>query len=203
MDESLLYKAIALLEGYSYVDEEQRYRATGSVTLVLGPSLKILVDTGSPWDGAQILAKLKGHGIDADDINIVVCTHGHIDHVGNLNLFQKAKHIVSHDIAIGPDIYEDHQFKDSIPLYAIDGNTVQVIKTPGHTNSDVSVVVKTGDQGTVVIVGDLFERENDDQIWREISEFPQMQEENRQRVLKMADYIVPGHGAMFKVVKPH
>ena len=195
-----LYKVIVLQEGYSFVDKEQRYRANGSVTLVYGSKHKILVDTGSPWDGSKILTKLKQYGVQADEIDTVVCTHGHIDHVGNLNLFQSAKQIVSHDTAVKPDIYESHQFKDGIP-YTIDGEYVQVIATPGHTYSDVSVVVRTEDKGTIVVCGDLFECENDEQIWREISEVPEKQEENRRKVLAMADYIIPGHGAMFKVTK--
>ena len=38
----------------------------------------------------------------------VVCTHGHSDHVGNLNLFADAKIIVSHDICKG-DKYLDSE----------------------------------------------------------------------------------------------
>ena len=195
-----LYKVVVIQEGYSFLDEKQKNRASGTVSLVYGPRQKILVDTGSPWDGAKILDKLKQFGVEADKIDTVVCTHGHIDHVGNLNHFQRAKQIVSHDIACEPDIYENHQFKDDNP-YDIDRDCVKVVATPGHTHSDISVVVKTEDLGTVVICGDLFECENDEQTWRDVSDAPEIQEESRRKVLAIADYIIPGHGSMFKVIR--
>ena len=52
------------------------------------------------------------------------------------------------------------------------------------------------------IQGDLFESEDDltdSSIWREVSEQPEVQEKSREKVLKIADYIVPGHGKMFHV----
>lgn len=54
--------------------------------------------------------------------------------------------------------------------------------------------------------GDLFEKEEDlvdESIWMvsAYSEAPKLQEVNRNKILKLADYIVPGHGPMFKVTK--
>lgn len=54
--------------------------------------------------------------------------------------------------------------------------------------------------------GDLFEREEDiadPSLWKYIagSENPESQEKNRNKVLVMADYIIPGHGPMFKVTE--
>lgn len=54
--------------------------------------------------------------------------------------------------------------------------------------------------------GDLFEREEDiadPTIWKYIagSENPALQEKHRNEVLLLADYIIPGHGPMFKVTK--
>jgi glyoxylase-like metal-dependent hydrolase (beta-lactamase superfamily II) len=59
-------------------------------------------------------------------------------------------------------------------------------------------------EGVVAIAGDTFEREediSDPSLWRDVagSEDPAKQEESRKRLLDMADYIVPGHGPMFKV----
>ncbi|XP_054287229.1 metallo-beta-lactamase domain-containing protein 1-like isoform X2 [Macrosteles quadrilineatus] len=52
--------------------------------------------------------------------------------------------------------------------------------------------------------GDLFEREEDledPELWRTVagSQSPERQEENRNKVLRLANYIVPGHGPMFRV----
>uniref|UniRef100_A0A1B6MPN7 Metallo-beta-lactamase domain-containing protein n=1 Tax=Graphocephala atropunctata TaxID=36148 RepID=A0A1B6MPN7_9HEMI len=88
-------------------------------------------------------------------------------------------------------------------VYKIDED-VSVLPTPGHTSEDVTVLVKTRDYGTVAVTGDLFEREEDlsePSLWREVagSQFPDKQETNRNKILAVADYIVPGHGPMFKV----
>ena len=51
--------------------------------------------------------------------------------------------------------------------------------------------------------GDLFETEKDLEdptIWEENSENRDLQRENRNKVLEIADYIIPGHGPMFKVL---
>jgi len=50
------------------------------------------------------------HELDPEKVDYVVCTHGHSDHVGNLNMFLNAVHIVSHDVCIG-DTYVMHDFK--------------------------------------------------------------------------------------------
>ena len=82
---------------------------------------------------------------------------------------------------------------------------MQVIPTPGHTLDSVTLRVKTPDLGWVYVVGDLFEKEEDlldPEIWRSAgSDNPDLQVEHREKVLRHADYIVPGHGPMFKVTQ--
>jgi len=58
----------------------------------------------------------------------------------------------------------------------------------------------------VAIVGDLFEREEDlkdASLWKDCSFDPIMQAGQRQRILKLADFIIPGHGPMFEVKPEH
>jgi glyoxylase-like metal-dependent hydrolase (beta-lactamase superfamily II) len=83
---------------------------------------------------------------------------------------------------------------------------ISVIGTPGHTSEDVSVLVKTKEQTLVVVAGDLFECEEDiDQpdLWTSNSHDPALQSKNRLSVLRMAQEIVPGHGAKFTVTEEH
>ena len=171
--------------------------------MITGNGKRIIVDTGSPRDKERLLEKLEQHKVSPQDVDFVVCTHGHVDHVGNLNIFPKAMCMVSHDILNEEDIYADlpENFKEGMP-YCIDGENVQVISTPGHTSQDVSVIVRGTEYGTVVICGDLFEHEEDDELWEEFSESPEKHRKSRQKVLEIADWIVPGHGKLFRVKKP-
>ncbi len=91
--------------------------------------------------------------------------------------------------------------------YPIDGDLVRVVPTPGHTLDSVSVRVVTSSHGTVVVAGDLFEREEDigdPRVWQEAgSDRPDLQAEHRAKVLLCADHVVPGHGPMFRVTDGH
>ena len=152
------------------------------------PIFTILVDTGSPFDGPALSSALSGLGIDlrkrtADDLNsdvicsgvdavgpsidavgpgvdAVVCTHGHVDHVGNLNLFAESRQTVFYlggDKLIPEDVYETIEFEPVDEIRAAStsklyGNfltgrqdhedeCIFLVKTPGHTESDLSLVI--------------------------------------------------------------
>lgn len=53
--------------------------------LIKGEKKHILIDTGVPKSENKILKQLKNHRIDAEDIGLIVITHGHIDHFGSAN----------------------------------------------------------------------------------------------------------------------
>jgi hypothetical protein len=81
---------------------------------------------------------------------------------------------------------------------------IELWNTPGHTNQDISVIVRNvGDIGTVAVVGDLFYSEvdalSDGQEWSRDAWSAKLGQENRKRVICVADAIVPGHGKMFRV----
>lgn len=193
-----VYTVCTLLEGFSDATGPGTQNAVGSSTLFKGP-INIVVDTGTPWDKLRILARLHEYGVRANDVGFVVCTHGHSDHVGNLNLFENATLIVSYDVS------KEHSYT-TFPLFSQGGTYsineyADVIPTPGHTECCVSVVVRNTDYGTVVAAGDLFECEQDWQhprLWQDFSEHVDLQRENRDKVLQLADWIVPGHGRMFR-----
>uniref|UniRef100_A0A1B6L610 Metallo-beta-lactamase domain-containing protein 1 n=1 Tax=Graphocephala atropunctata TaxID=36148 RepID=A0A1B6L610_9HEMI len=197
----MAYNVHVISEGYSRMVSDSIMAANCTSTLLKGPN-NIIVDTMTAWDKDVIVSGLKKHNMKCEDISYVICTHGHSDHIGNNNLFFNAKqHIVGFSINCR-DHYSLHPF-ESGEVYKIDED-VSVLPTPGHTSEDVTVLVKTRDYGTVAVTGDLFEREEDlsePSLWREVagSQFPDKQETNRNKILAVADYIVPGHGPMFKV----
>ncbi|CAO1433006.1 unnamed protein product [Diamesa serratosioi] len=192
-----------LFVGYSMFDETRdEMKANCSVTLVKSESKNILIDCLTAWDRDILLLELNLHNLKPEQIDYVVCTHGHSDHIGNLNLFLNAKHFVGSCLS-HKHIYFTHNF-DKEP-YHIDKN-VEVIATPGHTGTCISVIVKNTNlpnRATVAIAGDLFEKEEDifkESLWIDAgSEHKQLQRKNRLMIAEQVEHIIPGHGPIFKV----
>ncbi|KAM6453365.1 metallo-beta-lactamase domain-containing protein 1 [Liasis olivaceus] len=193
------YSVLVLQEGYSRAQPDGATLADGTVSLVLGPRLT-LVDTGGPWGRERLLAGLAEQGVSPGDVRHVVCTHGHSDHAGNLNLFPRAELIVGMDVCRPGGRYLPTGLRHGAP-YPLHEGYLEVLPTPGHTGSDVSLLVRGTALGSVVVAGDLFEHQDDEGEWAALSEDPARQAESRARVLGIADVIVPGHGPPFQVFR--
>ncbi|KAG5672602.1 hypothetical protein PVAND_002717 [Polypedilum vanderplanki] len=196
---------IELFAGFSTNNKEKReMKANCTVTLIKGENKIVLVDTMTAWDKDVLLKELKFHHVAPEDVDYLVCTHGHSDHCGNMNLFLKATHFVGSCVS-HKHMYYYHDFENN--PYKLDNN-IEVIFTPGHTSTCVSVIVKNTnlDHGrSVAIVGDLFEREEDifdESLWIEAgTEDEKKQRINRLKIAEMVDFIIPGHGGRFAVTE--
>jgi len=192
-------EVIVLLRGFVQAIDNARSRASGTVTLITGSPIMI-VDTGAPEQRQELLEALRSHGVDPEQVAYVVNTHGHLDHVGNNNLFPHATFVLDTDLARDGE-YWSHDFgAGPLLIEGLDGaGPVTVMATPGHTDHDLSVLVRT-DAGEVAVVGDLFEygRDAEDGAWRRWSRDVPRQEASREHVIRLADYIVPGHGDIFR-----
>ncbi len=92
---------------------------------------------------------------------------------------------------------------ESNNTFFIDGDeNLEIIRTPGHTLTDVSLIVRNiPGLGTVALVGDLIlnEIEATTQPAPEFAQSVGGYNASRQRIVCLADYILPGHGVMFRV----
>ena len=94
-----------LLIGFLERDEEGNVIPEGTSstsTLIRCSGHNIVVDTGSPFMKAGIKTSLKQIGIFPEDVDILILTHNHSDHKGNVAMFPKAKvlvHDASNDLA--------------------------------------------------------------------------------------------------------
>ncbi|XP_061817187.1 metallo-beta-lactamase domain-containing protein 1 isoform X1 [Nerophis lumbriciformis] len=168
------YSVSVLKVGYYQPQQDGTFKADGSITLITGHNNNnILVDTGGPWDRDFLLKALKDRGLEPGDIHLVVGTHGHSDHVGNLSLFHSSVMIVGHDISHG-DIYTPSTLAQGCP-HIVDEH-VCVLPTPGHTGQDVSVQVRGTSAGTLLVAGDLFDSCCDEDTWRHLSANTAVQE---------------------------
>ncbi|XP_071398814.1 metallo-beta-lactamase domain-containing protein 1 [Centroberyx affinis] len=191
------YSVSVLKVGYCSPQPDGTFRADGTISLITGPRT-ILVDTGGPWDRDFLPTTLKERGLGPGDVSLVVGTHGHSDHIGNLGLFPTAMIVVGCDISEG-DRYLPNQLAEG-QAYRIDEH-VSIVPSPGHTGQDVSVQVRGTSLGTVLVAGDLFECCSDEESWRALSMSPAVQEVSRQEALRTADVIIPGHGLPFRVFR--
>ncbi|XP_037336820.2 metallo-beta-lactamase domain-containing protein 1 [Pungitius pungitius] len=191
------YSVSVLKAGYCLPQTDGTFRADGTITLITGPRT-ILVDTGGPWDRSFLLTTLKKRGLEPRDIDVVVGTHGHSDHIGNLSLFPTAVMMVGYDVSEG-DTYRPNRLAEGL-AHSIDEH-VSVVPSPGHTGQDVSVQVTGTSVGTVLVAGDLFECCTDEDSWRQLSMDTAVQQVSRQQALRIADVIIPGHGLPFRVLK--
>lgn len=204
-------------------EQEDKYmKATGSSCLVRSGGQRILFDTMGPWERESLLERLRKLNIHPDDIDLVVCSHSHPDHIGNNNLFTKAKqHLVGTSV-YHQDMYDLNRFepkgsytyktKRGVDVeviryqdYIVDKNVI-VTPTPGHTLECVSLIINSCDTyGIVALAGDLFERQEDTQdesIWLGAgSQAPDLQRAHRSAIFARTNHILPGHGPLFKVDK--
>lgn len=181
-----------LVEGYTSADtNEAGEEKTGStITLVRDKDVVMVVDPGVLEDQCTLIDELRKEGLKIDDVNIVCITHSHIDHYRNIGMFPTAKTLEYFGL------WEKNTVKDWKKQFT---NDIKIIKTPGHNYDCISLLVKTN-QGTVAIIGDVFWKENlpiDDPYASDKEKL----KESRKKVLELADWIIPGHGKMYKVKK--
>ncbi len=182
-----------LIQGYTSADtdvEGDEEKTCPTITLVKDKDIVMVVDPGVLEDQKILVDKLREEGLTVDDINVVCITHSHIDHYRNIGMFPKAKTLEYYGLWHKQTVEDwQEQFTDDI----------RIIKTPGHDYSSITLLVKT-EKGTVAICGDVFWKENspEDDIYASDKE---ELKQSREKVLEMADYIIPGHGGMFKIKK--
>lgn len=182
-------KVKILIEGYTNADTKDSGEETTcpTITLVKDEDIVMVVDPGVLEDQKILIDKLKGEGLTIDDVDIVCITHSHIDHYRNIGMFPKAKTLE----------YYGLWDKNTVADWSEDfTNDIKIIKTPGHSDNSITLLVKT-DKGIVAICGDVFWKEN----LPEKDEYANDQEkleESRKKVLASADWVIPGHGGMFK-----
>ena len=104
-------------------------------------------------------------GVTPDDIDLIICTHLHIDHNALGLYYKKARFIVQKkelEAARNPHpieapIFPPGDLFETLDYEIIDGDTqvmqgIKILLTPGHTSGGQSVGVET-EKGEVIISG--------------------------------------------------
>lgn len=185
-----------IVEGYAREEKGVMF-ASPTTVLIKDSNKNILIDPGANKE--LLLKGLKKEGLKLENIDIVFISHYHPDHFLNIRLFPDK------DIYDGSVIWSNDKetsYEDKIP-----STNIKIIPTPGHSNEHCSLIVET-DKGKVVIAVDVFwwmdhEEQKTDKRSLLNKEDPYATNKkelinSRKKLLEIADYIIPGHGKMFK-----
>jgi N-acyl homoserine lactone hydrolase len=155
-----------LLIGYG-MTSDQGSIGFGAVYLVTAGGRRAVFDTGPTGRRGALLRALAGRGLSPADIEIVVLSHAHYDHLQNADLFRDATVFLhpaesramargkegdpfwprwSHAILAGLDVVPAEDGTLVLP-------GVRVLALPGHTEGSIGLVADTA-EGTAVLTGD-------------------------------------------------
>jgi glyoxylase-like metal-dependent hydrolase (beta-lactamase superfamily II) len=127
---------------------------------------------------ADVIDKqLEKLGYKVDDVKIVITSHSHLDHIGNIEMFPKAIHVMQKKELYqawwpekfqrtGAHVMADYDDARDFNYLELNGDydlfgdgSVIVLSTPGHTLGHQSIKVKLPETGTVIL--------SQDAIWME------------------------------------
>lgn len=179
-----------LITGHVETTEAGDSSVHPTVSLVRDGDLVVVVDPGILSDPVLLTDALARHGLGVDDVTHVFVTHHHIDHTRNIGMFPRAR-VVDVDSVYDGSLWLEHDGDE----YRLSEN-LRVIETPGHAQECAALVVST-DAGTVVLTHAWWFADmtpvQDPLAWDQAA-----LERSRERVLGIADVVVPGHGPAFR-----
>jgi glyoxylase-like metal-dependent hydrolase (beta-lactamase superfamily II) len=169
---------------------EDGTRVGSSISLIRDGDAIVIADPGLVASRRLILDPLAERGIAPESVTHVFLSHHHPDHTMNVALFQNAE-VVDFWARYRDDLWLDH-----------DGDGWQMTErsrlwlTPGHTEEDASLIVEA-DDGVYALT----------HLWWRTDRTPEIDpyapdqavlETQRERVLAVADIVIPGHGEAFR-----
>lgn len=186
-------KVDVLIKGYNREINSGLHNYACTCTLIRDKDINMVVDPGSHQSIGMYIFALGEFGLALEDINFVFTTHEHLDHSMNRALFENATIIDRYGYHKG----DEHRFHSNDEEFEI-SKDIKMIATPGHGGDiHASLLVETHD-GTVCVAGDVWWYED---LTPEIDPHATSQEElevSRQKLIKVADYIIPGHGGIVR-----
>jgi len=208
---------LTLLEGFGF-GSDQGIVGFCSVFLIRSGSKTILFDTAHVGRRLVLQAALQQAGVREEEIDHVVMSHAHWDHVQNIDLFENA------DLLIHADerkyAHRPHRNDWATPRWtgaAIetvritevgDGYEiapgVKIVDVPGHSPGSIALAVET-DQGLACLTGDALHFADVALTGKNPLVFWDDEQASRsiKRMVEMADILYPGHDQPFRVVGDH
>ena len=184
-------------------------RPGSNIYLIKGDAKNVLIDTGTTSSFPLLKSRLSELGLRVRDINLILLTHEHFDHIGATAFFHQRAVVAAHSLAANKLELQDEFVTQNkylnapskpfwVDIWLEDGALIdlgnyklRVIHTPGHTSGCICLyepsegLLFTGD--TVFAGGTLSE------IWGSGNMSDYMNSVQRLSNLKIKE-IYPGHG---------
>jgi hydroxyacylglutathione hydrolase len=131
---------------------------TGSHNYLIRASYRnVLIDSGLDQNFLCLEKQLRHLGVKIRDIDLVINTHEHLDHIGANRYFQESSFIAAHRFAATKITLDDHFVtfyrsgdQNKVPLrihfwlenrslFNLGSHTLEVIHTPGHTSGSICI----------------------------------------------------------------
>jgi len=182
-----------LAVGYLERDADGKIlKADSTSVLVRTPKHTIVVDPSTKYMRPFLKTSFKQIGVFVKDVDMVVLTHTHSDHIENLDMFPKAKVYVHSGSGM--------EFKNMVLVedeeYGL-CEGVKLVHTPGHCDEEMSVFVEADRK--YVIAGDAIPLEDNffKNIAPKLNNNEELALQSIKKIREYADVIVPGHGFPF------
>lgn len=189
-----------LIKGYAK-ELKNGWIASSTCCLIKSGNKTIITDPGC--NRKKLLKALKKEKLKTKDVDYVFLSHCHIDHILLASLFEKAKFIT-----FDTNLLYDQDLMLDFDKHIL-GSDIEILETPGHVLEHLSLLVNTS-KGKVALAGDCLwwvkgEKQIVDVNKKDNSHPKDLNMKkliaSRKKLLKIADYVIPGHGKMFKVEK--
>ena len=190
-----------------------------TTSLILTGRSKIIIDPSTKYSRQKIMKGLKSLGLAPRDIDTVVLTHYHLDHVASCDMFRDAQFFIHANelgrlrslagkltLAVLKAIMREFGFsiRDFVdrlkPISELKSDgPLDVLETFGHTGGSISL--RVSGRKRIVISGDALTRMS---FAEEFSRQPQngkdaadLYSRSFAKVLESGEIIVPGHDGPF------
>jgi glyoxylase-like metal-dependent hydrolase (beta-lactamase superfamily II) len=165
-------------QAFPALDAPEEWRLPVNAVLIRGGGTTVLVDTGlgpeprdfMPDAGARLLAELARVDSGPEEIDLVVHTHLHVDHVGWDGSFPNARYVVPTDdwsfFMSEESLQQRPHLGDRVEPLADAGlvvlvdaeleiaSGIRLVPTPGHTPGHASVFLES-EGSELVVLGDV------------------------------------------------
>lgn len=126
-----------------------------------GDTMNVMIDTGSDQNFPVLERGLRQIGMKVRDINLVINSHEHCDHIGANRYFQESSMIAAYRLAAskmttgdyyvtmykGNDLNEPpmrvHLWLENMTRIDLGNYSLRVFHTPGHTSGSISLIETT------------------------------------------------------------